>query len=183
MYFADFLPVCGLPFHSLNSGFQRAVGFFPKFFILFLPALCGFQNPVPQSGIKPGSSAVKVLSPNHWTAREFVSSQSVQLLSCVWLFAILWTAVCQASLTIHHQLPELAQTHVHRVGDAIQPSIPLSSPFLMSGSFFFFFNLLLSCMSYLCVLEIKPLLVTSFANIFSHSVVCLFVLFMDSFAV
>ena len=29
---------------------------------------------------------------------------------------------------IHHQLPELVQTHVHRVGDAIQPSHPLSSP-------------------------------------------------------
>ena len=29
---------------------------------------------------------------------------------------------------VHHQLPELAQTHVHRVGDAIQPSYPLSCP-------------------------------------------------------
>ena len=29
---------------------------------------------------------------------------------------------------VHHQLPELDQTHVHRVGDAIQPSHPLSSP-------------------------------------------------------
>ena len=29
----------------------------------------------------------------------------------------------------HHQLPELAQTHVHWVGDVIQPSRPLSSPF------------------------------------------------------
>ena len=28
---------------------------------------------------------------------------------------------------VHHQLPELAQTHVHPVGDAIQPSHPLSS--------------------------------------------------------
>ena len=28
----------------------------------------------------------------------------------------------------HHQLPELAQTHVHWVSDAIQPSHPLSSP-------------------------------------------------------
>ena len=28
---------------------------------------------------------------------------------------------------VHHQLPELAQTHVHQVGDAIQPSHPLSS--------------------------------------------------------
>ena len=31
-------------------------------------------------------------------------------------------------LTVHHQLLELTQTHVHRVGDAIQPSYPLSSP-------------------------------------------------------
>ena len=29
---------------------------------------------------------------------------------------------------VHHQLPELAQTHVHWVSDAIQPSHPLSSP-------------------------------------------------------
>ena len=29
---------------------------------------------------------------------------------------------------IHHQLLELAQTHIHRVGDAIQPSHPLLSP-------------------------------------------------------
>ena len=31
---------------------------------------------------------------------------------------------------VHHQIPELAETHVHRVGDAIQPSHPLSSPLL-----------------------------------------------------
>ena len=29
---------------------------------------------------------------------------------------------------VHHQHPELAQTHVHRVSDAIQPSHPLLSP-------------------------------------------------------
>ena len=29
---------------------------------------------------------------------------------------------------VHHQIMELAQTHVHRVSDAIQPSHPLSSP-------------------------------------------------------
>ena len=29
---------------------------------------------------------------------------------------------------VHHQHPELAQTHVHWAGDAIQPSPPLSSP-------------------------------------------------------
>ena len=31
-------------------------------------------------------------------------------------------------LPVHHQLPESTQTHVHRVGDAIQPSHPLLSP-------------------------------------------------------
>ena len=44
-------------------------------------------------------------------------------------------------LPVHHQLPELAQAHVHRVGDAIQPShpvVPFSSclqSFPVSGSF------------------------------------------------
>ena len=31
-------------------------------------------------------------------------------------------------LPVHHQFPELTQTHVHRVGDAIQPSHPPLSP-------------------------------------------------------
>ena len=29
---------------------------------------------------------------------------------------------------VHHQFPKLAQTHVHQVSDAVQPSHPLSSP-------------------------------------------------------
>ena len=33
-----------------------------------------------------------------------------------------------AGFLVHHQLPELAQTHVHQVDDTIQPSHPLSSP-------------------------------------------------------
>ena len=33
-----------------------------------------------------------------------------------------------SGLPVHHQLPESTQTHVHCVGDAIQPSYPLSSP-------------------------------------------------------
>ena len=47
---------------------------------------------------------------------------SVQLLSHIQLFATPWTG-----FPVLHQLPELAQTHVHWVGDAIQPSHPLSS--------------------------------------------------------
>ena len=36
---------------------------------------------------------------------------------------------------VHHELPELALTHIHRVGDAIQPSHPLSSLLLLPSSF------------------------------------------------
>ena len=36
---------------------------------------------------------------------------SVQSLSRARLFEIPWTAACQAS--VHHQLPEFTQTHVH----------------------------------------------------------------------
>ena len=34
-------------------------------------------------------------------------------------------------LPVHHQLPKFTQIHVHRVGDAIQPSHPLSSFLLL----------------------------------------------------
>ena len=61
------------------------------------------------------------------TSHSYCSQfSSVQSLSRVWLFATPWIAAHQASLS--NQLPEFTQTHVHRVGDAIQPPHPLSSP-------------------------------------------------------
>ena len=56
------------------------------------------------------------------------SISSVQLLSCAQLFVTPMDCSTQ-NFPIHHQLSELAQTHVHLVVDAIQPSHPLSSPF------------------------------------------------------
>ena len=38
-------------------------------------------------------------------------------------------------LPVNHQLPEFTQSHVHQVGDAIQPSHPLLSPILMPSIF------------------------------------------------
>ena len=38
-------------------------------------------------------------------------------------------------LPVHHQLPEFTQTHVHWVGDAIQPSHPLSLLLLLPSVF------------------------------------------------
>ena len=52
-----------------------------------------------------------------------------------------------------------------------------SSAHFWIGLFLF---LILSCMSYLYILEINPLSVASFANIFSHSEGCLLVLFCVS---
>ena len=50
-----------------------------------------------------------------WIVQRF---NSVQLLSHVRLSVTLLTAARQA-FPVHHQLLELAQTHIHRVGDAI----------------------------------------------------------------
>ena len=51
---------------------------------------------------------------------------SAPSLSCVWLCD---TTDCNMPVfAVHHLLPELAQTHVHRFSDAIQPSHPLLSP-------------------------------------------------------
>ena len=39
-----------------------------------------------------------------------------------------WTDCSMPGFPVHHHLPELTQIHLHHVGDAIQPSHPLSSP-------------------------------------------------------
>ena len=65
-----------------------------------------------------------------WVVYQF---SSVQSLSCVWLSVTPWTAACQAPLL--HCFLELAQPHVHWVGDAIQPSHPLL-PLLLLPSIF-----------------------------------------------
>ena len=53
---------------------------------------------------------------------------SIQSLSRVCLFVAPWTTCSTPGLPVFHQLPEFTQTHFHRVGDATQPSHPLSSP-------------------------------------------------------
>ena len=55
---------------------------------------------------------------------------SVQFNSVAQSCPTLWDPMNRITpgLPVHHQLPEFAQTHVHLVSDAIQPSHPLSSP-------------------------------------------------------
>ena len=62
-------------------------------------------------------------------------------LNSIYMYSVQFSSVAQSCLTlcdpmncttpglpVHHQLPEFTQTHIHRLGDAIQPSHPLSSP-------------------------------------------------------
>ena len=48
-----------------------------------------------------------------------------------------WTAAYQAGFPVHHYLLEFAQTHVHWVTDAIQPSHPLLPPVFRSIRVFY----------------------------------------------
>ena len=60
----------------------------------------------------------------------FILSSSIQFSSVAQLCPTLYNPMDHKmpGLPDHHQLPEFTQTHVHWVGDAIQPSHPLSSP-------------------------------------------------------
>ena len=99
---------------------------------------------VPRQRIKPMLSAVEAQSPNHWTAREF----PILEILCNKIKVIkIWQYICCCSVVqsyptfcdpIDYSMPGFpvlhcltilwAQTHVHWIGDAIQPSHPLSSP-------------------------------------------------------
>ena len=59
------------------------------------------------------------------------TQDSVQFISEVDSYPTLCDSMdCNAPcFSVHHQLPEFTQTHVHWVSDAIQPSYPLSVPF------------------------------------------------------
>ena len=78
-------------------------------------------------------SKITVDSDNQWNEKtltpwkkSYDKPSSVQLLSHVRLCDPMNHST--PGLPDHHQLPESTQTHVHWVGDAIQPSHPLSSP-------------------------------------------------------
>ena len=61
-----------------------------------------------------------------WIRFSSVQFSSVQSLSCVRLCNSMECST--PGFPVNHQLQKLAQTHLHWVGDAIQPSQPLSSP-------------------------------------------------------
>ena len=88
-----------------------------------------FPSPwdLPNLGIEPVSiSCFHKQALYHWATWEASKTISVQFSRSV-VSNSLWPHELQhARPPVHHQL-QFTQTHVHRVGDAIQPSHPLSS--------------------------------------------------------
>ena len=67
----------------------------------------------------------QVCLPSFWPQ---LSAASVQFSRSVMSDSLQPHGLYTPGFPVYHQLPELAQTHVHRVSDAIQPSPPLLSP-------------------------------------------------------
>ena len=87
----------------------------------------------------PGPQAFHVFLLQRLTSAAFLQKPvtrlpvAVQLLSRVQLCNP--TDYSMPCCSVLHCLPEFAQTHVHRVGNAIQPSHPLSPAFLLPSIF------------------------------------------------
>ena len=71
---------------------------------------------------------------NYWNRIEIMLDMSPSILQFKSVQSLLRVQLCDPmnrstpGLPVQHQLPEFTQTHVHRVGDAIQSSHPLLSP-------------------------------------------------------
>ena len=75
-------------------------------------------------------SSSKRYSVGNEDIKRYVASLGIQFSSVAQLCLTLCDPMNRSTsgLPDHHQLPEFTQTHIHWVGDAIQPSHPLSSP-------------------------------------------------------
>ena len=82
------------------------------------------------SNLKEGQGQGMFKLPNNCTHLLY-TGKSVQFSSVAQSFLTLCNPMNRSmkGLTVNHQLPESTQTHVHHVGDAIQASHPLASPF------------------------------------------------------
>ena len=124
--------------------------------MFFLELSCFFHDPVDVGNLISGSSAFFKTSLNigKWGCRcgeegtdcsfcfsPTPANASLLLGACDEVPALQFSSVAQScptlcnpmncstpGLPVHHQLPEFTQTHVHRLGDSIQPSHPVSSP-------------------------------------------------------
>ena len=122
------------PVHSLVGGLFSAFQYALKIHCWMLSSIPGHCSLDTRETHSPNSDNQNVSTMPNIGGIKFTprwGSFSSVLFSLV---AQLCTTLCDPrdystpGLPVHHQLPELTQTHVHWVSDAIQPSYPLSSP-------------------------------------------------------
>ena len=125
----------------------------PSHFAFNLPTIEGFSNEsaLPTRGPKYWCFSFSINSPNEYSGLSSFRVDWFNLLAIQETLRSLLQHTSSATqclilcdpkdcsmpgLPVHHQLPKLAQTHVHRAGDAIQPShpLPLPSPFAFNLS-------------------------------------------------
>ena len=117
-------------FENFQNFFENSIWFFFTSSVSLLKLLAKFSFVLIMLVIAFSSSFMMIYLNVCQIIPTFVSSwywfSSVQLLS----HARLCDSMNRSTpgLPVHHQLPESTQTHVHWVGDAIQPSHPLLSP-------------------------------------------------------
>ena len=111
-----------LRFHCLSEQIIKP-GLWSSVHLLLLVATCWEIH-------SQGLLKLYVMQSNHQTECMNMDNASVQFSSVAQSCPTLCDPMnCSTpGLPVHHQLPEFAKTHVHWVGDAIQPSHPLSSP-------------------------------------------------------
>ena len=88
---------------------------------------CGCQR----EGTRKGwIGSLRLAVASYYIHLEWITTRSYSISSVAQSCLVLCNPMdCSTpGLPVHSQLPELAQTHVYRVSDAIQPSHPLSSP-------------------------------------------------------
>ena len=120
---------CELPFHSCSGISHFSMWFRAGALSQYsLPPLLPHEHqPSP-----PGAELCCLLKELHVDQFQFCCQfSSVQFSSVAQSCPTLCDPMnCSTpGFPVLHQLPKFTQTHVHRVGDAIQPSHPLSSPF------------------------------------------------------
>ena len=107
-----------IPFSSCLQSFPASRSFPVSQLFVSVGQSIGFSFSISPSNEYSGLISFRM----DWV--DLLASSSVQSLSRVWLCDS--TSCNMPGLPVRHQLLELAQTHVHWVGDAIQPSHPVT---------------------------------------------------------
>ena len=114
---------CSMPALSLRVCSNSIALVMPSNNLILCCPLLLLPSIFPGITVFSNGSALCIRWPKYWSF-SFSISSVVQ--SCPTICNPMnWST---PGLPVHHQLLEFTQTHVHRVGDAIQPSHPLSFP-------------------------------------------------------